>query len=436
MLPISAFGWDNPRFKTLLKRSTDIPVEVWDATQQIVSDVRSRGDEALFEYMKRFDGIMLSPDTLRVSDEEFASSHQAVSRRFKDAVKAACDNLFVFHRQQLQRSYEIEHPKGVTLKRRIIPLRRVGVCVPSASGPLCSSLMMNVVPAQVAGVKDIVIVTAPRENRIDHHILYVADYLGIRNVLKISGAQAVAALAYGTPNVRRVDKVVGPGNIYVSTAKRMVNGAVGIDSFAGPSEIVIIADESADPRYVAADLLSQSEHGTGEESSVAFVLSEDMARRVAVEVKSLARDNGLVDRVSRALSAYGAIFVVDSLETAVQATNAIAPEHVEILAEDDEAVVEGITSAGAVYVGPWSPEPVGDYFCGTNHVLPTNGTARFSSGLGVSDFVKSMSVVRYSRDELGKNMDLITSLAESEGMSAHALSVRVREGAVRSTSGR
>lgn len=431
MLPISAFSWDNPRFRALLKRSTDIPTEIWDAVRQIVSDVRSRGDEALFEYMKRFDRVTLCPDTLRVSDEEFANSHEAVSSTFKDAVKVACDNLFVFHRQQLPKSYEIEHPKGVTLRRRVMPLRRVGVCVPSASGPLSSSLMMNVVPALVAGVEEVVIVTAPRGGRVDDHILYAADYLGVRNVLKISGAQAVAALAYGTESVGRVDKIVGPGNIYVSTAKRMVNGAVGIDSFAGPSEIVIIADESADPRYVAADLLSQSEHGTGEESSVAFVLSEDMAQRVAQEVQSLATDHGLVDRVSKALSAYGAIFVVDSLETAVQATNAIAPEHVEILVEDDKAIVEDITCAGAVYVGPWSPEPVGDYFCGTNHVLPTNGTARFSSGLGVSDFIRSMSVVRYSREELGRHMDLITSLAESEGMRAHALSVRVREGAVR-----
>jgi histidinol dehydrogenase len=226
--------------------------------------------------------------------------------------------------------------------------------------------------------------------------------------------------------VERVDKIVGPGNIYVSTAKRLVYGAVGIDSFAGPSEIVVIADESADPRMIAADLLSQSEHGTGEESSVAFVLSMATARKVADAVSSLAREHGLSERVSKALASFGAVFVVRSLDEAVEATNAIAPEHVEILARDDEAVERGIRNAGAIYIGEWTPEPVGDYFCGTNHVLPTNGTARFSSGLAVEDFVRHMSVVRYSRDELLRNTELIVTLAEAERMSAHALSVKIR----------
>lgn len=426
MLSVTAFGWDNPRFRKLLARSTDISPQIWESTQRIVEDVRARGDEALFHYMDRFDNVSLSPQTLRVSESEIRSSHDAVSDTFRSAVKAAVNNLFAYHRQQLPNSYEIEHPKGVILRRRILPIRRVGVCVPSASGPLCSSLMMNVVPALVAGVDHITVVTAPREGRVDDHILYVADHLGVSHVLKISGAQAVAALAYGTESVEKVDKIVGPGNAYVSTAKRIVNGVVGIDSYAGPSEIVVIADESANPRFIAADLLSQSEHGTGEESSVAFVLSEAKGREVAAAVEALAREHGLVDRVSKALSEYGAIFVADSIDTAVAATNAIAPEHVEILVCDDDPVIEGITCAGAIYTGAWSPEPVGDYFCGTNHVLPTNGTARFSSTLGVSDFVRSMSVVRYSEEALMQNMDMITSLAEAEGMRAHALSVRVR----------
>lgn len=426
MVPVSTFSWDNPRFQKLLSRSASVSEEIWESTQKIVEDVRTRGDQALFHYMERFDRITLSPETIRVSEAEFAAARRAVSVTFRNAVKAAVENLFVYHRCQLPQSYEIEHPKGVILRRRILPIGRVGVCVPGASGPLCSSLMMNVVPALVAGVSRITVVTAPRGGRIDDHILYVADYLGIRNVLKISGAQAVAALAYGTESVERVDKIVGPGNAYVSVAKRIVSGVVGIDSFAGPSEIVVIADESANPRFIAADLLSQSEHGTGEESAVAFVLSEEMGKRVADEVESLAREHGLVERVSRALSSYGAIFVVDSLETAVEATNAIAPEHVEVLVEDDEQVIDGITCAGAVYTGTWSPEPVGDYFCGTNHVLPTNGTARFSSALGVSDFVRSMSIVRYSKDALFDNMELITALADAEGMKAHALSVRIR----------
>lgn len=426
MIPVSVFSWDNPLFKKLLSRSTDIPDEILDATRSIVLDVRARGDEALFEYMKRFDGVTLSPETLRVEPDEFEESRKTVSDTFKEAVKKACENLFTYHRHQLPEPYEIEHPAGVSLRRRIVPLRRVGVCVPSASGPLCSSLMMNAVPALVAGVEEIVVVTAPRNGRVDRHITYVADYLGIHSVLKMSGAQAVAALAYGTESVERVDKIVGPGNIYVSTAKRLVYGAVGIDSFAGPSEIVVIADESADPRRIAADLLSQSEHGTGEESSVAFVPSMDMAQRIAEAVSSLAREHGLTERVSKALATAGAVFVVQSLEEAVEATNAIAPEHVEILAQDDETVARGIRNAGAIYIGEWTPEPVGDYFCGTNHVLPTNGTARFSSGLGVEDFVRHMSEVRYSRDELMKNTELIVSLAEAERMNAHALSVKIR----------
>jgi histidinol dehydrogenase len=426
MIPVSVFSWDNPLFKKLLSRSADIPDEILDATKSIVLNVRARGDEALFEYMRRFDGVALSPETLAVSPAEFEESRKAVSDTFKEAVKRACENLFAFHKRQLPVPYEIEHPAGVSLRRRIVPLRKVGVCVPAASGPLCSSLMMNAVPALVAGVDEIVVVTAPQDGRVDHHITYVADCLGIHNVLKISGAQAVAALAYGTESVERVDKIVGPGNIYVSTAKRLVYGAVGIDSFAGPSEIVVIADESADPRMIAADLLSQSEHGTGEESSVAFVLSMATARKVADAVSSLAREHGLSERVSKALASFGAVFVVRSLDEAVEATNAIAPEHVEILARDDEAVERGIRNAGAIYIGEWTPEPVGDYFCGTNHVLPTNGTARFSSGLAVEDFVRHMSVVRYSRDELLRNTELIVTLAEAERMSAHALSVKIR----------
>ncbi|HOB91237.1 MAG TPA: histidinol dehydrogenase [Bacillota bacterium] len=426
MLSVTDFKWDNPRFQKLLSRSTDISPQIWESTRKIVEDVRAKGDEALFHYMHRFDNIVLSPDTLRVSKQEIQDARKSVSDTFKAAVKAAVDNLFAYHKRQLPESYEMEHPKGVILRRRILPIQRVGVCVPSASGPLCSSLMMNVVPALVAGVSHITVVTAPRDGRVDDHILYVADHLGIDNILKISGAQAVAALAYGTESVEKVDKIVGPGNAYVSTAKRIVNGVVGIDSYAGPSEIVVIADESANPRFIAADLLSQAEHGTGEESSVAFVLSEEMGRRVAAEVESLVREYDLVDRVSKALSEYGAIFVVDSIDTAVAATNAIAPEHVEIMVEDDEQVIDGITCAGAIYTGAFSPEPVGDYFCGTNHVLPTNGTARFSSALGVSDFVRSMSIVRYSEEALDQNMDMIVSLAEAEGMRAHALSVRVR----------
>ena len=388
---------------------------------KIVEDVQAR-ETGAFHYMHRFDNIVLSPDTLRVSSRN-PGCPKSVSDTFKAAVKAAVDNLLAYTRDSCQNPTKWSI-KGCDLEKAH-PAYTAWSLRAEASEPV-SSLMMNVVPALVAGVSHITVVTAPRDGRVDDHILYVADHLGIDNILKISGAQAVAALAYGTESVEKVDKIVGPGNAYVSTAKRIVNGVVGIDSYAGPSEIVVIADESANPRFIAADLLSQAEHGTGEESSVAFVLSEEMGRRVAAEVESLVREYDLVDRVSKALSEYGAIFVVDSIDTAVAATNAIAPEHVEIMVEDDEQVIDGITCAGAIYTGAFSPEPVGDYFCGTNHVLPTNGTARFSSALGVSDFVRSMSIVRYSEEALDQNMDMIVSLAEAEGMRAHALSVRVR----------
>jgi histidinol dehydrogenase len=426
VISISQFSFDSPRFRALLEKSRETPPEVLRAVEGIVSDVRSRGDEALFECMRKYGQVELSRDTVKVSDEEYDEAGQRVSAAFAEGVKVACENLFKFHQHQLPKSYSVSYEHEVKLQRVYQPIERVGVCVPSGSAPLASSLYMNLVPALVAGVPEITIMAHPKGGRIDDHILYVADYLGVRNVYRISGAQGVAALAYGTDSVPRVDKIVGPGNIYTQTAKRLVFGTVGIDSIAGPSEIAIIADTKAPAAYVAADLLAQAEHGSGLETAVAFCTSVAQAEAISSELVGLIRRHDLGDAVSRALLSYGNIFVVDSLSTAVDAVNVISPEHLELMCEAAEDLLPMVRTSGAVFIGEYSTEPVGDYICGTNHVLPTAGTARFSSGLSVMDFLRGVSVVRYTHAALAANGASIRALAEAEGLRAHALAVAIR----------
>ena len=287
---------------------------------------------------------------------------------------------------------------------------------------------MNLIPAIVAGVPDICVLTKPgRDGKIDEHLLYVADYLNVRNYYKISGSQGIAAVAYGTETVRKVDAVTGPGNIFTQMAKRLLFGEVKIDSIAGPSEIAIIADENANPTFIAADLMSQAEHGTGFEASTAFCLSEKQAEQIRDEILRLCQEHDLVNATKKSFENYGDIFIVDSIQEAVDAVNEIAPEHAELLLNDYEDALAKLTNAGAVFVGKYSTEPVGDYFCGTNHILPTCGTARFSSGMSVQEFMRGYSVIRYSETALKKNADHITRLARAEGMMAHALAVTVRE---------
>ncbi len=426
MISISKFSFDSPRFRALLEKSRETPPEVLHAVEAIVSDVRTRGDEALFECMRKYDHVELSRDSVKVSDEQYDEALQRIPGAFAEAVKVACENLFKFHQHQLPKSYTVRSDHDVKLQRLYQPIERVGVCVPAGAAPLASSLYMNLVPALVAGVPEISIISPPREGRVDDHILYVADYLGIRNVYKVSGAQGVAALAYGTDSVPRVDKIVGPGNIYTQTAKRLVFGSVGIDSLAGPSEIAIIADRKAPSAYIAADLLAQAEHGSGLETAVAFCTSVAQAEAISSELVGFIRRHDLGDTVSRALLAYGNIFVVDSLSTAVDAVNMISPEHLELMCEEAEDLLPMVRTSGAVFIGEYSTEPVGDYICGTNHVLPTAGTARFSSGLSVMDFVRAVSVVRYTHEALAANAASIRALAEAEGLKAHALAVAIR----------
>ena len=428
MVTISKFDFDNPRYLNLLSRRSSIPETVEITVKDVLKNVKEKGDAALHAYMQKFDGVDINEIGLMVSDEELEAAKKNVSEEFKEAIKNACDNLFRFHRRQFPAGFTEEFDNGAVLERKYTPLNSVAVTVPGDMAPLISTLCMNLVPAVVAGVPNIYILTKPKKDgRIDDRLLYVADYLGVRNYYKISGSQGLAAVAYGTETVKKVDAITGPGNNYTQMAKKLLFGEVKIDSIAGPSEIAIIADEKADPTFIAADMMSQAEHGTGFEASTAFVLSEEQAEKIRAEINRLTKENELVSATEKTFTNYGDIFVVDSIDDAVKAVNAIAPEHVEILLENEDEVLPKITNAGAVFVGEYSTEPVGDYFCGTNHILPTCGTARFSSGMSVNEFMRGYSVIKYPEKALKDNADYIIELAEAEGMRAHALAVKVRK---------
>lgn len=428
MVTISKFSYDNPRFMNLLKRRSSIPAEVEITVKEVLQNVKERGDEALYDYMKRFDNVEIEKIGLFVSEEEFRRAKDIVSQEFKEAVKRACDNLFRFHRRQLPKGFVEECENGAVLERRYTPINSVAVTVPGNMAPLISTLCMNLVPAIVAGVPNIYILTKPRaDGTIDEHLLYVADYLGVKNYYKLSGSQGLAAVAYGTETVKKVDAITGPGNNYTQMAKKLLFGEVKIDSIAGPSEIAIIADEKANPTFIAADMMSQAEHGTGFEASTLFCLWEEQALQVKAEINRLCQENDLVAATGKTFENYGDIFIVDSIQEAVNAVNELAPEHAELLLEDCEEVLAKLTNAGAVFVGEYSTEPVGDYFCGTNHILPTCGTAKFSSGMSVQEFMRGYSVIRYPEKALKENADYIIELAEAEGMRAHALAVKVRK---------
>lgn len=428
MVTISKFSYDNPRYINLLKRRSSIPEEVETTVKEVLKNVKERGDEALYSYMKKFDQVDIGEIGLFVSEEEFAKAREKVSEEFKEAVKRACDNLFRFHKRQLPAGFTEAYKNGTVLERRYTPLNRVAVTVPGNMAPLVSTLCMNLVPALVAGVPNIYILTKPRmDGSIDEHLLYVADYLNVKNYYKLSGSQGLAAVAYGTETVKKVDAITGPGNNFTQMAKKLLFGEVKIDSIAGPSEIAIIADENANPTFIAADMMSQAEHGTGFEASTTFCLSEEQAEQIKSEINRLCNENNLVNATKKTFENYGDIFVVNSIDEAVDAVNEIAPEHAELLLDDYQGILNRLTNAGAVFVGEYSTEPVGDYFCGTNHILPTCGTAKFSSGMSVQEFMRGYSVIKYPETALKENADYIIELAEAEGMMAHALAVKVRK---------
>ena len=427
MIQISKFSYENPRFINLLNRKGSIPAEVETTVKTILQDVKLHGDNTLYSYMKKYDNVDIGKIGLFVSEEEFENAREIVSDEFKEAVKKACENLFQFHKQQYPKGFIEKYENGAILERKYTPINSIAVTIPGNMAPLVSTLCMNLVPVIVAGVPNIYILTKPRaDGTIDEHLLYVADYLNVKNYYKISGAQGLAAVAYGTETVKKVDALAGPGNNYTQMAKKLLFGEVKIDFIAGPSEIAIIADENANPTFIAADMMSQAEHGTGFEASTTFCLSEVQAQKIKSELIRLCEENNLVNATKKSFDNYGDIFIIDSLEDAVKAVNEIAPEHVEILVDNYDELLNQLTNAGAVFVGEYSTEPVGDYFCGTNHILPTCGTAKFSSGMSVQEFMRGYSVIKYPESALKTNADHIIELAESEGMFAHALAVKIR----------
>ncbi|WP_276356028.1 histidinol dehydrogenase [Cohnella caldifontis] len=398
------------------------------AVAEIVEAVRREGDEALLRYTAAFDKVALTPDRLRVGKDEIQAAYGRVEPEFLTALRQAAANIRAFHEKQKRNSWMDVSPDGTMLGMVIRPLRRVGLYVPGGKAAYPSSVLMNAIPAQVAGVPEIAMVTPPatggREG-IDPYILVAAAEAGVTEIYRVGGAQAVAALAYGTASIPAVDKICGPGNIYVALAKRAVFGAVDIDSIAGPSEIAVLADDSADPRFVAADMLSQAEH---DEMASAMLITPSKALAAAVEAELARQVEALPRReiARKSLEQYGAILLVRDLEEGTEVVNRLAPEHLEVMTADPLELLGRIENAGAIFLGPYSSEPVGDYYAGPNHILPTNGTARFSSPLNVDDFVKKSSLIRYSKEALRRDSAGIATLARHEGLEGHARAVEIR----------
>src|SRR2546421_6510668 len=388
-------------------RNVALDAGLMETVAAIIMDVRERGDAALIEYTERFDGVRLEAHALRVSEQKLLESAARAEQHVVGALREAIKRVREFHEHEREESWEIETTTGVRLGQRILPLERAGLYVPGGTASYPSSVVMNVVPAQVAGVERLVVVTPPRTLSENPVVAAALVELNVTEVYSVGGAQAIAALAYGTETLPRVDKITGPGNKYVAAAKKLVFGTVGIDSIAGPSEVIIIADETARAEFVAADLLAQAEHG--EDASAVLVttsdqLANDVVTQLSCQAKSLPRQ-GIVEK---SLARHGVIFVVADLDEACTLVNELAPEHLQIVTRDDDAVAASILHAGAIFFGPYTPEAVGDYFAGPNHVLPTAGAARFSSALGVYDFVKRTSTLRYSREALKQTADKIT----------------------------
>lgn len=411
--------------QTLAMRSTDSFAKQQEAVDAIVQDVRRRGDEAVFEYTKKFDGIDLTPDTIWVTEEEIKAAYEEIAPELLTVIREASANIRDFHMRQRRNSW-FDTKEGIILGQRVTPIAKAGVYVPGGRAVLSSSVLMNIIPAKVAGVPEIIMVTPPqKDGGLNATSVVAAVEAGATKIAKVGGAQAIAALAYGTESIPRVDKIVGPGNIYVALAKKAVYGSVGIDSIAGPSEILVLADETATPRYVAADLLSQAEHDVMA-SAILVTTSRTLAEAVSAEVEKMTQTLSRKDTIEKSLENYGRIFLADSMESAIEAANDIASEHLEIITKDPWNTMTGITNAGAIFLGEYSSEPLGDYFAGPDHILPTNGTARFFSPLSVDDFIKKSSVICYSREELRKVYKKVVTFAEAEGLTAHANSVAVR----------
>ena len=410
----------------LLKRSPNQYYEYEKSVSQILDKVREEGDQALFSYTMQFDHAKIDKSTIRVTDEEIEEAYRLADPSLIQVIKKALGNIRSYHEKQMQRSWFDAQPDGTILGQKVTALQRVGVYVPGGKAAYPSSVLMNIVPARVAGVEEIIMVTPPgKDGKVTPNTLVAAKEAGADVIYKVGGAQAIGALAYGTETIPKVDKIVGPGNIYVALAKKAVYGHVSIDAIAGPSEILVIADETANPRYVAADLLSQAEHDELA-SAILVTTSMELAEKVSEEIDGFLKELSRAEIIRKSLDNYGYILVADTMEEAIETANEIASEHLEIQTKDPYDVMTKIRNAGAIFIGEYSSEPLGDYFAGPNHVLPTNGTAKFFSPLSVDDSIKKSSIIAYSRDALEKIHTEIETFAKAEHLTAHANSIHVR----------
>jgi len=412
-------------YSRITRRGRVFDEDLWIRVKKIVEDVARRGDEALFDYTQQLDGYALTAESVVVSETELEDAASRVEASDLAIMRTAAARIEAFHRHQITGDWTMSNEPGVTLGQRIVPLERVGIYAPGGLASYPSTVLMAAVPARIAGVRELILVNPSKGGSIHPLIAAAAKLCGIRRIFKIGGAQAVAALAYGTDTIPRVDKIVGPGNAYVAAAKKMVFGQVSIDMIAGPSEILVIADSTAQPALVAADLLSQAEH---DEMASAILLTPDeaLARAVSVELERQLVQLPRRAIAERSIEAFGAILVTENLDEAVTVSNRFAPEHLELMVEEPWNLLEGIKHAGAVFLGPYTPEAVGDYIAGPNHVLPTGGTARFSSALGVYDFVKRISILSFSREMLEEYGPQAARFAHLEGLDAHGNSISLR----------
>lgn len=419
---------DSDLFDRLISRDRVGKEDVVKTVEEILSTVRAGGDEALLEYTRRFDKVELDAESIKVSDLEMREAYDLLDPKMLDVIRRAKANIEAFHQKQKENSWFSTEDDGVILGQLYRPLEIVGIYVPGGTAVLTSTVLMNGLPAKVAGVERIIMATPPgKDGKIDPGVLVAAQEAGVTEIYKMGGAQAVAAMVFGTQTVPRVDKIFGPGNIYVSTAKRLVYGYCDIDMFAGPSEITVVADDSANPAYVAADLLSQAEHDLLS-ASILVTPSQKLATAVISEIEKQSAKLPRKSILDKSLAEYGAAVIVNNLDEAMAIVNRIAPEHLELCIEEPFSRLAYVKNAGAIFLGHWSPEPLGDYFAGPNHVLPTGGTARFFSPLTVSDYMKKSSVISYTRKALEKASEDVVRFAEYEGLDGHANAIKVRFG--------
>ena len=416
----------NNILENLLKRSPNSYGEFESRVNDIIQNVREKRDEAIFEYTLKFDGATIDQDNIRVTEEEIKEAYEQVDPKLLDVIRKALVNIRDYHTKQKQYSWFDSDESGIILGQKVTPLKTVGVYVPGGKAVYPSSVLMNVIPAKVAGVSNIIMTTpCGKDGKVYPSTLVAAKEAGVDAIYKVGGAQAIAALAFGTESIPKVDKIVGPGNIYVALAKKAVFGYVSIDSIAGPSEIMVLADETANPRFVAADLLSQAEHDEMA-SAILVTTSETLAEQVSMEVDKFVATLSRKEIIQKSLDNYGYILVADTMQDAIDTVNEIASEHLELVTKNPFETMTKIRNAGAIFIGEYSSEPLGDYFAGPNHVLPTNGTAKFFSPLSVDDFIKKSSIISYSREALDPVYKDIVQFAECEKLTAHANSIRVR----------